>query len=154
APEATWEETDLPGDADSATIATWLESHPKSFHGWRRLAGRLVTEQKWARAKHAIGKLRGLYPEYVGPENAYTMLATVHRRLSDPAAERQALAELTARDGSASPALLRLLELDEAAGDWRSLAQDAGRLLAVNPLIPAPHRQLARAAEQLGATDE
>src|SRR5262249_53682812 len=86
APEATWAEPDLPGDVNSATIATWLESHPKSFHGWRRLAGRLVTEQKWARAKHAIGKLRGLYPEYVGPENAYTMLATVHRRLSDPAA--------------------------------------------------------------------
>jgi hypothetical protein len=154
APEATWEEPDLPGDADSATIATWLESHPKSFHGWRRLAARLVTEQKWARAKHAIGKLKGLYPEYVGPENAYTMLATVARRLSDPAAERQALQELTARDGSASPALLRLLELDETAGDWPSLAKDARRLLAVNPLIPAPHRQLARAAEQLGATDE
>ena len=154
APEATWEEPDLPGEADSATIAAWLETHPKSFHGWRRLAARLVTEQKWARAKHAIGKLKGLYPEYVGPENAYTMLAAVHRRLSDPAAERQALEELTARDGSASTALVRLLELDEAAGDWRGLAKDARRLLAVNPMIPAPHRGLARAAEHLGATDE
>ncbi len=34
---------------------------------------------------------------------------------------------------------------------WR---KNARRLLAVNPLIPAPHRQLARAAEQLGERDE
>ena len=71
-------------------------------------------------------------------------------RLSDPAAERAALEELAARDGDASPAYLRLMELDEAAGDWKGLARDARRLLAVNPLIPAPHRELARASEQLG----
>ena len=46
------------------------------------------------------------------------------------------------------------MELDEAAGDWRGVAENARRLLAVNPLIPAPHRQLARAAEHLGERDE
>ena len=44
------------------------------------------------------------------------LLAAVYRRLSDPAAERKALEELAARDGNASPAYLRLMELDEAAG--------------------------------------
>src|SRR5262249_26090539 len=73
---------------------------------------------------------------------------------SDRAAEHQALEELVARDGSASSALLRLMELDQEAGDWSGLAKDARRLLAVNPLIPAPHRQLARAAEHLGQSDE
>ena len=34
------------------------------------------------------------------------------------------------------------------------MATNARRLLAVNPLIPAPHRSLARAAEQLGERDE
>ena len=35
-----------------------------------------------------------------------------------------------------------------------AVASDARRLLAVNPLIPAPYRQLARASEQLGEPDE
>ncbi len=94
--------------------------------------------------------MKALYPEYVGPDNAYVMLAAVYRRLSDPVAERKVLEELAAREGSASPAYLRMMELDEAAEDWPTLAKDARRLLAVNPLIPAPYRQLARASEHLG----
>jgi tetratricopeptide (TPR) repeat protein len=154
APEATWEEPDLPGDADSTALAEWLVKHPKSFWGWRRLAARLVAEEKWERAKEVLEKLKGLYPEYVGPENAYVLLAQVHKRLSETAEEHKALDGLAARDGDASPAYSRLMELDEAAGDWRGLAKNARRLLAVNPLIPAPHRQLARASEQLGDRDE
>jgi len=46
------------------------------------------------------------------------------------------------------------MDLDEAAGDWKALARDARRMLAVNPLTPAPHRQLARAAEKLGDRPE
>ena len=45
------------------------------------------------------------------------------------------------------------MELDDAASDWKNLARDARRLLAVNPLIPAPYRNLARAAEHLGQPD-
>jgi tetratricopeptide (TPR) repeat protein len=153
APGATWEEPDLPVDADSTVITAWLEKHPKSFFGWRRLAARLVAEQKWTEAKAALEKLKGLYPEYVGPDNAYLLLAAVYKRLSDPGAERAVLEELAMRDGDASPVYLRLLELDEAAGDWRGLQTNAQRLMAVNPLIPAPHRGLARAAEETDQRD-
>ena len=113
-----------------------------------------MTEEKWDRAKEVLEQLKGLYPEYVGAENAYVLLATVYKRTSDPAGEHKVLDELVARDGDASAAYLRLMELDEAAGDWRGVAENARRLLAVNPLIPAPHRQLARAAEHLGERDE
>jgi tetratricopeptide (TPR) repeat protein len=150
---ATWDEPDLPGDADSTAIGRWLEQHPNSFWGYRRLAARLVTEEKWSQAKEALERMKGLYPEYTGPENAYVMLATVHRRLSDPAAERKVLEEVAARDGSASPAYLRLMELDDKAQDWRALADDARRMLAVNPLVPAPYRYLTSAAEHLGDVD-
>ncbi len=97
--------------------------------------------------------MKELYPEYDGPENAYVLLAAVYRRLSDPSSEHKVLEELAARDGSASPAYLRMMELDAAAGDWNALAKDARRLLAVNPLIPAPHRQLGRASEHLNDPD-
>ncbi len=154
APGATWEEPELPPDADSAAVTAWLEGHPRSFWGLRRLASRLVAEEKWDRAKETLKTLKELNPEYVGAENAYAMLATVHRKTSDPAAERAALEAWAARDGSASPAFLRLMELDEEAGDWRALARDARRMLAVNPLVPEPYRRLGRASEHLGGRDE
>ena len=64
-------------------------------------------------------ELKALYPEYVGPENAYVLLASVYKQTSDAAAEHAVLEELAARDGDASPAYLRLMEMDEAAGNWR-----------------------------------
>ncbi len=106
------------------------------------------------KAKEVLEKDKALYPEYLVPDNAYLLLAVVSRRLSDPAAERRILEELAMRDGDASPAYLRLMELAEAAGDWGALARNARRLLAVNPLIPAPYRHLARASEQSGERDE
>jgi tetratricopeptide (TPR) repeat protein len=154
APGVTWDEPKLPGDADSAALGAWVEKHPKSFHGWRRFAAKLLEEGKLGRAKGAIETLRSLYPEYLGPENADMLLAALSRKQSDPAGERQALEALVSRDGSASPAYLRLLELEEAAGDWRNMTRDANRLLAINPLIPAPYRRLARASEELGRIDE
>ena len=48
APGATWEEPELPPDADSAAVAAWLEKHPKSFPGLRRLGARLVAEREVA----------------------------------------------------------------------------------------------------------
>jgi len=153
APELTWEEPDLPIDADSRALAAWLDKHPKSFWGWRRLGARLVGEENWQRAQEVLERLKVLYPDYVGPENAYMLLATIHRRLSNRSAEHTVLEELAARDGDASPAYLRLIELDLAAGDWQGLAKNARRLLAVNPLVPSPHRALARAAEELGERD-
>jgi tetratricopeptide (TPR) repeat protein len=154
APGATWEEPDLPAESDSKALGAWVEKHPKSFHGWRRLAARLVEEGKLDRAKEAIETFRGLYPDYVGPENADMLLAALSRKRSDRSGERQALERLVARDGSASPAYLRLLELEEADRDWDALARDANRLLAICPLIPAPYRRLAQASEQLGRADE
>jgi len=73
--------------------------------------------------------------------------------LSNPSAERDVLDELAARDGDASAAYLRLIEIDLAAKDWQGLTKNAQRLLAVNPLVASPHRALARAAEELGERD-
>lgn len=154
APGATWEEPELPPDADSKAIQTWLDAHPTSFWGRKRLAARLVVEEKWEQAREVLGKLKAMYPEYVGSENAYVLLASVYRRLSDAKAEHAVLDELAARDGDVGPAYLRLAALDEAAGDWKGVARNARRMLAVNPLVPAPHRALARAAERLGERAE
>ncbi len=150
APEATFEDPGLPPGADSQAIAAWLETHPRNFPGLRLLASKLVVEEKWAEARTAIERLRAAYPDDSGEGNADQLLATVHRKTADPAGERAALEALAARDGSAGPTYLRLMELEEAAGDWKGMDRDARRLLAVNPLTPAPFRRLARASEELG----
>jgi tetratricopeptide (TPR) repeat protein len=154
APGATWEEVELPVDADSTVIKAWLDKHPKSFWGLKRLGASLVVEGKWVQAKDVLERLKAIYPEYVGPDNAYLLLATVYKRLSDTGAERKVLEELAMRDGDATPAYVRLMEMAVAARDWRALGENARRLLAVNPLIPVPFRGLARASEELGARDE
>jgi tetratricopeptide (TPR) repeat protein len=46
------------------------------------------------------------------------------------------------------------MEIGEGQGDWESVARNARRMLAVNPLVAAPHRYLAQAAEKLGRQDE
>ncbi len=151
---ATWEEVDLAADANSAAITAWLEKHPQSFEGRRRLAARLLTEGKWEQARDILEKLKASYPEYVGPDNPYLLLAAVYRRSSDSAAERKVLEELAMRDGDSIPAYTRLMELAEAGGDWPGVTRNARRFLAVNPLTPAPYRELALASEKLGARDE
>ncbi len=154
APDVTWEEPDLPIAADSTEVKTWLEKHPKSFWGLKRLGAMLVLEGKWAEAKEILEKLKTTYPEYVGPENAYLLLATVYRRAADPKAERAILEELAMKDGDAVPAYLRLMELAASDSDWRGLGENARRMLAVNPLISAPYRSLGRASEKLGLLEE
>ena len=151
APGATWEEAQLPPDANSTAVAAWLEKHPQSFDGLRRLGARLVVEKRWPEAKNALERLKALYPEYVGPDNAYLLLAVVFRQMSDSIAEHNILEELAMRDGDAITAYFRLIELDQAAGDWPGVAKNARRVLAVNPLVATPHRKLAAAAERLRA---
>jgi tetratricopeptide (TPR) repeat protein len=154
APGATWDDPPLPPNADSQALARWLEPNPRNFPGRRRLAAKLVAEEKWTEAKPAIEALRALDPDYVGEDNAYVLLAAVSKRLGDVKGEHDALEALAVRDGSATPAYLRLGELDLASSDWAGLAKQARRLLAVNPLVATPHRWMARASEQIGQREE
>ncbi len=71
---------------------------------WSRKNGR--------KPRKSWNDVKALYPEYVGPDNPYLLLAIVFRRLSDPAAEHKVLEELAMRDGDAITAYLRLMELD------------------------------------------
>ncbi len=81
-------------------------------------------------------------------------MAAAYRGLNDGDNERIVLEKLAARAADAVPAYLRLMEIGAEAGDWDAVMLNAQRMLAVNPLVPAPHRYLAQAAEKLGNRDE
>ena len=154
APGATWDEVKLPPDAASTALRAFLKDHPANYPAKRRLAGRLVQERQWDEAKLVIDELEQLDPNDVGPGNIYELRAAIARAAHDTPAERAALQAWAARDGNSQTALIRLAEIDDGKQDWSGLADAARRLLAINPLIVAPHRWLATAAAHLGERDE
>ena len=149
ASQADWEPPELPPDADLEAIARFSAEHPDNLPGLQLLAERLLRERKWQEAKEPLTRLLALFPEDVGADNAYSLLAGVHRELGETEAEGSVLKKLAALDADALEAHLRLTELCEASEDWPAVAESAERALAVNPLIRAPHRSLARAAEAI-----
>lgn len=156
APTATWEKPDAGASsaADTVALAEWLHDHPRSVPGLKRYAQQLLRARDFAKALAIAEQLREIYPDDAGDDCADAVAAAAHRGLGDTEKERDALERVAARAADAVPAYLRLMEIGEAAGDWEAVAQNARRMLAVNPLVPAPHRSLAQAAEKLGRHDE
>jgi tetratricopeptide (TPR) repeat protein len=117
-------------------------------------AGKLVLHKEWERAKTPLQTLIDLYPNQSGDGNVYAMLAAVQHGLGETNLERGTLEKWAAQDNDAVDAYLRLMQLGENAGDWKTVAQNADRFLAVNPLVPQPYRSRARARETLGETNQ
>jgi len=113
-----------------------------------RKANDLVEEKQWAEAKPLLQKLVEAYPDDVGPDSAYRMLAAAHHALGETNLERDLLQRFAARDDEAQDAYGRLMELGVADKDWPSVETNALRYLAVNPLVPTAYRYLAQASQQ------
>jgi len=139
----------LPSPGPSVTVPA---SGKSNYWSLVETARRLIAAKDWQAAKAPLAVLISLYPDQSGPNNAYAMLATVHHGLNETSEERAALEKLAALEADAPDAYLRLMEIAEAGNDWKSVAQNAERFLAVNPLLPQPYRGLARAGEELGQT--
>lgn len=152
APELDWSQPapDSPVRRDPRALAEFLEERPTNFWALAARGEQLLGEGLWEEAKEPARRLIELFPEFGGVSNGYSILARASRRLDESAAERRALQSWAERDGDALDAFLRLLELDLEAGDDEAATATARRVLAVNPLLRAPHRALGRAAEGVG----
>jgi len=150
APEADFAPPELLPGADLEAIAGFLAEHPKNLAALNLQAQRLLAAKEWEAAKEPLEQLVELYPEDASSGGALAMLAIVHRELEETEEEKSVLNRLAALDADAVKARLRLLELCAADGEWETMIQHAEAALAVNPLIPAPHRYLAEAAERAG----
>jgi tetratricopeptide (TPR) repeat protein len=136
----------LHSEEDSAAIAAWNMVHPNNFWGILGEGQALVTEKKYKEAKPILEKAIELYPGYIEGGGAYLPLAMAHRELGETKEERATLEKFVALDADAVEPRLRLAALAAAEKDWKSVRSIAEQLLAINPLIPAPHRFLAEAA--------
>jgi tetratricopeptide (TPR) repeat protein len=126
----------------------WAKDHPTNFWVMTRKVSDLVEDKRWSEAKPILQQLVEAYPDYVGPDSAYRMLAAAHHALGETNSEREVLEKFAARDDESPDAYGRLMELGVANKDWRSVETNALRYLAVNPLVPSPYRYLAQASEQ------
>jgi tetratricopeptide (TPR) repeat protein len=150
APDATWEEFDVAENASLEALAAWIEQHPKNLAGLGRYAQQLIDARQYKRAERVIQNLIELCPNDAGPGSGKAMLANLYRATEDVEQEIAALETLAEYNSDATDAYLRLMELGQMRADWELVAKNADRMLAVNPLVPVPHRFRAQAAEELG----
>jgi tetratricopeptide (TPR) repeat protein len=152
APGLSWErpEAELFLEEGATELATFERKHPDNYWVLRAKTQRLVEKQQWTEALAPLRRLVELYPEQKGSESAYRPLATALRTLNDPAGERAVLKQWVEVDDEATEGYLRIMELAAAEQDWPTVARNAERYLAVNPLVAPPYRYLARAAAGTG----
>ena len=131
-------------------FAAWERRQPDNYWVLRAKAQRLAAAQDWAGAVVPLRRLVELYPLQKGEDAAHRPLVAALRALGDSAGEREALRRWAAADDEAVEAYQRLMELAAADGAWPEVRENAERSLAVNPLVPGPYRQLARAAAAMG----
>ncbi len=128
----------------------WAKTHPTNFWVMTHRAERLIEQKKLAEAKPLLRELVDLYPGDTGEDGAYAMLAEVCRQLGETNQEQRVLEQLAEKDDQALTAYLRLMYLASGERRWQEVLTNAHRYLAVNPLVPAAYRYLARASEAAG----
>jgi tetratricopeptide (TPR) repeat protein len=156
APDADWEQ---PDDVqliteDSETLAKWLKEHPTNIWGLTLYAKKLLAEHKWEQAKEPLNKLIKLYPEYIGQDNGYQLLAEAYRNLDQTEQERQALEKLAEISCDSIYAYERLMEIAIKEQNWQQVINNGQKYMAVYPLVTKLHWQLGRAYEELGKDDK
>jgi tetratricopeptide (TPR) repeat protein len=139
------------GEDVAQSWESWARNRPTNFWVMTRQAQDLVEAKQWSEAKPILEKLISLYPNFIGDESAYRMLAAAHRALAETNAEREVLTQFASKDPEALDAYRRLMELDAAVTNWPAVEKNAQRYLAVDPLVALPHRYLAQASEKLEA---
>jgi tetratricopeptide (TPR) repeat protein len=142
------------GSSDPNALNDWFTAHPNSFWGLTVRAKSLMAEGKWEQAKEPLGKLISLYPQYTGEDNAYRLLAEVHRNLDETKQEREALGKLAGISSDAVYAFDRLMQIDTEQENWRQVLAAGEKYLAVYPLTAGVYLRMGRANQELGRDTE
>lgn len=141
APGVEWEAPPLAemDPRDAASVAAYVEKHPKHLAARRLHTSNLLAQQQWEAAADSARQQIALYPADTTEDSGYELLAAACRGRGDAAGERAALKELSQRSGEAYQAGMRLLDLDRKEADWPGLLTTAERVLAINPFQKQAH---------------
>ena len=145
-PDNVWVKPDR--DQDGEIDRTWAELHPENYWVVTEKAEEALTKRDFEAAIPFLEKSIAIYPGQGGPGSAYASLAAIYRDQKEIEKERRLLNQWARLDGEATEALLRLVELDLEADDYKSALKHAAHLLEINPLHPLPHRAAAESYER------
>jgi tetratricopeptide (TPR) repeat protein len=142
-----------PENRDQSIFPLWEKTHPKNYYLEMEHAQKLMEEKNWADAKNILEAVASQYSGERKGESPLWLLAAAERNLKDTNAEYAVLQKFAAQEPDFVSLYARLIDLSGLFKDWTNEMDYANRLLAINPLIPAPYIGLAEGAVASGKND-
>lgn len=139
----------LPRSASAEELAARAEEEPGYFPAQLAYGAFLASEGREEEAIPYLERARDLFPQYVGPDSPYRLLARLHRDRGDSGRAAEALRSLVAIDESDYQSRLELAELERELGGPERALQVLETAVYVFPLEAELHRRMA---ELYGAT--
>ena len=151
APELDWQK---PEEEQIAAAEQWVQENTDNYWALTMQGQILMARQQWQEAKGPLEKLMAAYPENVGKDSPYRLLAEVHRNLGEREQEIDMLTQLAARSADATDAYSRLMEVGTEREEWQQVVENGQRYMAVYPMLATVHERIGRATEALGRDEE
>ena len=138
---------------DLAALEEAARENPDDFRIQMTYGNALFAEERYAEAEAPLLRGRDLFPDFVGPGNAYALLAAIYRELEREEDAIGALESLLRHNETAWDEHLALADLLAGAGRSGEEAAILERTLYISPFDPGVHRRLAEFAAADGRTD-
>ncbi len=135
---------------DLDVLARAAKESPDDFRIQMTYGAALFREERFEEAEAPLLRGRDLFPDYVGPGNAYTLLAEIYRQQEREDEAIEALNTLVASNEMAWDEHLALAGLLESAGRTEQEAEILERSLYISPYDLEVHSRLAELASALG----
>ncbi|MFK7767634.1 MAG: tetratricopeptide repeat protein [Mariniblastus sp.] len=123
----------------------WNKEHPTSVEGLLSESAARIAAKDWKGAIDPLEKAIALSPTLT---ETYPMLARAYRETGQSENEFATLEKLVTLEANEVNVFTRLLEITTRKNDWDKTKTYSRKLLALNPLLSAPHRYLSIAAEK------
>ena len=138
---------------DKEALSDWMNDHPDSLYTLSETVTQLFKDKKWTEALPLLEHWIELNPDQRdAKDNAYILLAEAYRKLEDSDKELAALQRVAKLSSDAVDTYTRLMELGIQKKNWPLVERSARSFLAVNPLVPDPHKNLGRSCEKQDKT--
>ncbi|MDE2690663.1 MAG: tetratricopeptide repeat protein [Acidobacteriota bacterium] len=131
---------------DLEALERVAKERPDDFRVQMTYGNALFAEERYAEAEAPLLRGRDLFPEFVGPGNAYTLLAAIYRELERDEEAIEALESLLRHNETAWDEHLALADLLAGAGRSEEEADILERTLYISPFDAGVHRRLAEFA--------
>jgi tetratricopeptide (TPR) repeat protein len=135
---------------DAADLEAAAQRQPGNFPAQLSWGIHLVDEDRPQDAEPFLVRARDLYPQYVGPDSPYLLLARIYRDRGDDAGAARELREYLAINETDYEARLELGTVEQELGDRAAALKPLEEAIYVYPLDPELHRRMAELYQEQG----